>query len=344
MQTLFGHPVFTVQRQQYAWEDVFMAAQAWGDWSMLDGQVRQGLACLQHLCALGEAPAVQDIEAEAHTFRSHRRLLTADTTEAWLASWGLRPEDWSAYLCRAVLRRRWASSLASLVARYPASAADVAACLKAEAACADYLSRWVWQLANQAAALARELEGHHSATLPDVTPEPTRSVHLAHLDAAFQRFSQQVCTPKALAERLRLQALDWLRCDGLALTLPKAHSAHEAILCVREDGVTLDEVARRAHTIVHHRQWLLEQVNATWRGDLVCAQPGDLLGPWPHGEAFVVFELRQKIPPSLQDPAIHQRARQMVLRQAVVRELVPRIEWHIDIWGTSYEHRARLVA
>src|SRR5262249_52406797 len=71
-------PLFTVDSNVYAWEDVVRLAKARADWSELAGDVRAGMVALTELEARDEGPGEGDVEEAARLFRYERDLLAAD--------------------------------------------------------------------------------------------------------------------------------------------------------------------------------------------------------------------------------------------------------------------------
>jgi len=69
---------------------------------------------------------------------------------------------------------------------------------------------------------------------------------LERVDVGFRRFCERIVIEAALAAQLAAHWLDWIRMECRRFALPTLESAREAALCVREDGMDLDEVARSA--------------------------------------------------------------------------------------------------
>src|SRR3989442_13262363 len=119
MATLSGSRIFTVGGTAYVWEDVVLAAHLWGDWTALEQQVRDGLACLARLDeddedGLDEA----DVDAAGTEFRYARDLVAAADLEAWLDGRGLTVGPGPDFIRRTLLVPRWARDLEEIPATY----------------------------------------------------------------------------------------------------------------------------------------------------------------------------------------------------------------------------------
>ena len=179
------------------------------------------------------------------------------------------------------------------------------AALWPEAVCSGALSSWAWELAGRAAA-----GGEHDD--PD----------------AYDELVRRANTPEARAKALEARQMDWLRVECDLLELPVEGMAREAALCVREDGLSLDEVAGRAGIQVAERAFLLMDAPAELADPLLSARPGDLVGPASAGDAFYVALVRDKRAPALDDPAIGELLDVEVPRRAIDSEVKKWIRWH----------------
>jgi hypothetical protein len=357
MDGLFGQTVFTVGERTYAWEDVVLAAMWWGDWDRLEAQARQGLACAARLEAVDAESDPDQVSAAADEFRYERDLLTAEETEAWLARWGLTTESWMDYIERAVLRRAWADELDDNVREYPIGDDEVAEAMHAEAVCSGALGRLAGKLAGRAAAFARAgppaagappaedekarapgalgAVGARAATLglpgltPDACAEKLRTI--AGLEGAFQRFSQEVLTPKAIHDAINTHHLDWIRLRCRTVTFADEQAANEAALCVREDGDDLTAVARAAKTPVHKTRFYMDEAEPPVRTLLQAARPGEVLGPVPLNGGYALFHVLEKRLPSAEDPHVRRRAERHVLDRAVDHEITHRVRWRFPL-------------
>ena len=287
--------------------------------------MRQGLACVARAEDTGEDVDEEEMAAAAADFRYARDLVSQDEMEAWLAAWSLSVEDWTEYLARVLLRRRWESELTTILADYPVEPDEVDAVIEAEAICAGYIADLTSRLAGRAAAFERvRSEGWNPVTIA----ADDEGAWLDGLEKGFETFRARVVVRSALEDRLATHRLDWILVGGVAVNFDTLEAAREAAMCVRDDGMAMEEVARAAGVPTHDVRRYLEEIDATERASFVAATPGDVLGPLTVDGGFLVLQVRDKVLPSLDNPGVRRRAEESVLRTAVEHEVTRRVKWH----------------
>jgi len=326
MLPLLDDEILSVGGVTYLGSDLVRAARRWSDWSKLEDQIRQGLACVARADETGDDVGDEELQAAASEFRYERDLISGEEMEVWLARWALDADDWMEYLRRGLLRERWATELVTTAAEYSPEPEDIEEALPAEAVCSGFLTRTARKLAGRAAATARAREeGWLIEEAVHVDPD----VALERIDAGFRQFCERIVTEAALAAQLASRRLDWIRMECQCLALPTQESAREAALCVREDGTDLDEVAGSAGASVETVSDFLEDWEPALRDPLLAAGAGALLGPIASGDGFLLVLVREKVLPSLEDPAVRSRAEERLLDAALAREMDTRVTWHV---------------
>lgn len=324
MKHLVGQGVFAVGRADYRWEDVLLAAEAWGDWSSVAERTRQGLACLERTGDKeGRTPSENDLEAAATEFRYARDLLTAEEAEAWLSRWGMTVGSWMRAIAADLrLREQALAPVEGGTAKELEEPDDFEDALLAEAVCSGALERLAYRLAGRAAVFEKL---HHDAEPTDEDGDRARLV--ARLEASFQDFRASVLTPAALVAHVRARRADWTRLHCRVLRLPTEEMAREALLSVRDDGLTLDEVAADARAEASENLFFLEEADPAVGARLMAARPGDLVGPIQTGRAFTFYSILERVPPSVADEVIVRRAEESLLSTLVTREIDDRVKW-----------------
>ena len=354
MPSLSGRRIFSVGEATYVWEDVVLAATLWGGWAGLEGEVRDGLALLQRLeDSEDEALPEDEIATAAAEFRYERDLVAAEDMQAWLETRGLTAEEWMDFIERTVLRRKWAEDLEAIRQEYPVEQDEVEEVIFCEAICGGRARAWSSQLAARAAVYARTVEENAGAgdgvsedevryvldalpaegdasRLPDCArrADPGRLAALARLEAAWRRFAARQVTPEAIRGQLAAHRLDWTRLRVRAIRLAQLDAAHEAALCIREDDRDPAEVAAEAGADFREEDWYLDEADPALRDHLLGARAGEVLGPLPSNEEFLVLSILAKVPPSENDPALLLRAERALLDRAMSREVEGRVKWN----------------
>ena len=282
--------VFSAGERTYAWLDVVQAAETRGEVATLEEDLGAGVAALEGLDL-----AAAEVEAAGIEFRRRLGLLAAEEMEAWLSHWEITVSDWTGFLRRRLARERSPDAVGG----------QLGDALWPEAVCTGALGRWAWALAARAAAGGENDD-------PD----------------AYDELVRRANTPEARAKALESKQMDWLRVECDLLELPAEGMAREAALCVREDGLSLDEVAGRAGVQVAERAFLLMDAPTELADPLLSARPGDLVGPVSSGDAFFVALVRDKRAPTPDDPAIGELLDVEVPRRAIDSEVKKWIRWH----------------
>lgn len=331
MPTLFGEPIFTVDRATYGWDDIVLAAQGWGEWTALERRVRDGLACLARLGEMDEADEgaldEADVDAAATEFRYARDLVAAADLEAWLDRRGITIDGWLDFIRRSLLLERWADDLDKIRDEYELEDDEVAEAVLCEALCGGVARQLAERLAARAAIYARGLEA--AGTVADVT-EP-RMRKLSRLEAAWHQFTSAVAPPDALRKLIAARRLDWMRVSGRAVVAPNIEVARELMLCVREDGRAIEDIAEEAGLRADTIEWWLEDVEPALRDALAGAMPGDVLGPLAWKEAHLVLAVDDKRLPSEADALVRARAERTLLARTVDHEVAKRVTWRASL-------------
>ena len=308
---------------------MILAARRSGDWAQLETELRAGLACLAHAQAQQAPVTSRELDEAGNEFRYARDLVTRDDMQAWITRWGLTEEDWIDHLQRRVLMTRWAQSLDDIVARHAVDRAAIEQALEAELVCSGCFTRVAGALAGRAAACERaHAEGWLETGLAATTD---RAALLDALDAGLERFRQHVVTPEHLARQLAVRQLEWILVRYRYVAFPDAQSAREAALCVREDGMALEDVAAAAHTAVEEASAFLDALEPDFRTRCLAAAPGELLGPLADGDGALIAVLSEKIAPKLDDPGVRRRTEDELIGRALAHEVASRVIWQTPL-------------
>jgi hypothetical protein len=313
-------PVFAVDGEVFQWQDVFAHARASGGWADLERAARAGVASGLHADASPEEEERLEalVDKAGDEFRYERDLLTADEMEAWLAERGLTARTWLESVRRRILRELWADQLDELVARYQPASDDVDAALAADMVCGDTHGTLAESLAAVAAA---------AAAAGGAAPGEDR--HQALREAA-ERFRAAALTAEALRREIASHQMEWVRIDCRALEFSEPTEAREAALCLREDGLPLEEVAQSAHVPVGALSFYLDEIDGEERSRFLASHAGNVVGPIPVDEVHILYHVDAKVMPSADDPAVLARARRLITARAETLEVQQRVQWLAD--------------
>ncbi len=345
----FGRLAFTVGAREYLWLDVVLAAMLRGDWEPFEVALREGIACVAYAEATGEeaGEAADELLTE---FRYARDLITAAEAEAWLRGVGLTAEELSAYFERCVLRARWIADLPAIRAAHPVSTDDFADALPAEGICSGAFARLALALAGRAAVFASAVSEGDAAEMPvpraaalstllgdhaDVLREHPaadclpRLTHLAAIDAVFEMVAAREVTEAAMRARVTSSRLDWMRVTIERLVFSQESMAREAVLCCRQDGLTLGELAADINRRLDREDVLLQTCDPDVQAAVLSAPPGQVVGPLQLGDTHHVLVVRSKQAPALEDPEVRALAERTLRESLLDRERKARVRWGV---------------
>ena len=343
MLQLWSRPVLEVGDVSYCWQDVVLLALLTGRWTPLARGIREGLACIRHAEETGAEEPEQAIDEFAAEFRYERDLITAQETEAWLEERKLDTAAWMDWARREVLRREWADQLEELVRRYPSSPADIASSAAVDLFCSSRGRELVMDLAQRVAANAALEEAGEAAgdalplqaadrilaQLPGIDPADAlpRLDLLARLDRGYARFRAIAPTRELIHRELELGRLEWIRIDCRVLQFETEALAREAVFCVREDGLGVDEVAESAHALVHEMRFYLGELDPDLQPRMLAAAPQELVGPVPFEEGYALFLILEKLLPDENAPDLRKEIERRAVARAVTDQVNRRVRW-----------------
>lgn len=353
---LVGEPAFTVGGRPFFWEDVLLAGLVRGDWTLLERDLRHGLASVARARTDGALPGTEEVRAAAATFRYERNLISAQEANDWLARWKVRPEEWTDYLCRALLRARWPDA-ATIACPFPLADPELDIARHAEAVCSGALERNARELAERAACtVSGKLASVEAGGAPLLGDSTSREVAnpfaasdallaaaerlgisrarsrerlelLGCVERSYHALRHRLFTARAVCGEIHAHQLEWTRvaCDSIAFETEAA--AREALLCVRSDGQSLRELAMAAQLRSTRQLYFLDQLPPAVSDRLAGARAGDAFGPVMTDGAFVVLQVDRKIPPTDDDAEIIHRAECSLFSRVMQRELSTVVQW-----------------
>jgi hypothetical protein len=308
--------VFVVSSRTFRWADIVCAARAWGRWAECESAARQARSALAAAEPTGAPLDGAEFSAEEERFRRSRRLLAADDLVLWLARRDVKVAAWRDYIRGVVLRRRPEPAAAD----HPDGDGDLGADVWVHAVCSGTLDSVAHQLAGRAAAAGA------GGRLPE-DAGPLSESDVAELDLIYEDFCERSATVDAIEREVERHRLDWLSFEWRSQAAGDPDVLREAALCIREDGLDFDEAAATAGLVVQRQRTSLDGAEAELRDHLLGARAGELLGPLPVGSEYWLVEVLDKRIPTTEDPAVHARAREVVVSRAVEAAVVDHVRW-----------------
>jgi hypothetical protein len=323
---------------------VLLGAMLRGDWERFETRLKAGAACAAEAERSDAWPGAGEVEEAATAFRYERDLLSTEETEAWLERAGVSLEAWSDVLARDVLRTRWADRLPMLLNDSLSAPALDDELMAAEGICSGMFADFARALAERAAVAetadgtpdARAIAGQVAAArqacavwLADLDPIDLerRLRHLAGVDARHAGATRAALTEAALSRHLDRHRLEWMRVDLERLSFSTVEGAREAAWCVREDGLTLSDVAIESRQPVQDVRTLLDDLDEALRAAVLSASLDDIVGPVEMGGRHDVAVVVGKAPATLADPLVRERAERSVIEALTKKAVLSHVTW-----------------
>ena len=289
----------------------------------------------------------EELQALSERFRYDRDLITAEDTERWLADRGLTLDDFNAYF----LRHYWASTLEEPAEAEPVdyfSASDALwDLLAAELLLSGEFDRMAERLSWRfAAALApggdpiAPAEGSIDdgagleAWLARLGCDRQWLADLQVMEAAYRRRREQLLTENEVERALASMRLPLMRVDLETVDVDSLDAVRELAMCVREDGMSMAEVASDARYPYERTEVVLEDLPTDVQQKILFAAPGDVLPPLPHEGGFYLHRLVARSDPDLADDEIRARVERQILARHFAALTTTCVRWLLAPIGT----------
>ena len=276
------------------------------------------------------------ISAAAEEFRYRHDLITAEETEAWLANRGLTFDDFSDYFARQYCVGAVDEGFSSEQIGYTSAAQELRHLFVAElilsGALEDMTNKLMWRLAARCAGkepTSDSIAAEKRKFLHRIGIEPAQLTHwleemgrdsqwlneMLAIEAAYGAHCDRLLVPEARQRELMALRLRLTRFEIELIELESHDAAQEALFCVREDGMSMEEVATEGRYPYRRADFLLEDLPADAQQKCLSASPGDVLEPIPHSDGFELCRIIKKVEPRLEDPTVKLRVDQRLLNQ-----------------------------
>ena len=274
------------------------------------------------------------ISAAAEEFRYRHDLITAQETEDWLAKRGLTFADFSAYFVRQYCTRALDEGFSSKEIGYTSAPQELRHLFLAELILSGQLDDMTVQLMRRLAArcagkepASEAIDAEKRKFLCRIGIEPAQMAawleemgrdsqwlnEMLAMEVVYAGHCDTLLVPEARQRELIALQLRLTRFEVELIELESQDAAREALFCVREDGMSLEEVATEGRYPYRVSDFLLEDLPEEVQQKYVSVSQGDLLGPMPRSDGFALCRIVKKVEPRLEDPTIKLRVDQRLL-------------------------------
>src|SRR5439155_13479416 len=133
------------------------------------------------------------------------------------------------------------------------------------------------------------------------------------IEAAYRTHCDRLLVPEARQHELMALRLPLTRFETEVIELESRDAANEALFCVREDGMSMEEVATEERYPYRRSDFLLEDLPVDAQQKFLSVSPGDVLEPIARGDGFELCRVIKKIEPQADDPTVKSRIDQRLL-------------------------------
>jgi len=297
---------------------------------------------LRHIAAEGRADELEleldesAISAAAEEFRYRHDLITAEETEAWLANRGLTFDNFSDYFarqyCVSAVDEISSPEQIGFASAAPELRDLFVAGLIFSGVLETMTTKLMWRLAARCTgkeSTLEEIAAEKRKFLHRINIEPAQLAHwleelgrdsqwlneMLAIEAAYGAHCDALLVPEARQRALMALRLHLTRFEIELIELESHDAAKEAQFCVREDGMSMEEVATEGRYPYRRADFLLEDLPADAQQKYLSVSEGDLLEPMPHGDGFELCRIIKKVEPRLEDSSVKSRVDQRLLDQ-----------------------------
>jgi hypothetical protein len=274
------------------------------------------------------------ISTAAEEFRYRHDLITAEETEIWLANRGLTLDNFSDYFARQYCVGALNEGFSPEHIEYTSADPELREMFIAELILSKALDDMTVKLMRRLAARCAGKEPTSEAIAVEERKFLDRigiaATQLAHwleklgrdsewlnemlaMEAVYRTHCDALLVPEARQRELLAQRLHLTRFEVERIELESHDAAKEALFCVREDGMSMEEVATDGRYPYRRTEFLLEDLPEDVQQKYLSVSQGELLEPMPHGDGFELCRIIQKVEPRLEDPTVESRVDQRLL-------------------------------
>jgi hypothetical protein len=289
------------------------------------------------------------IDSAAEGFRYDHDLITAEETEQWLAARGLNLDDFSDYFARQYCGNALSDVEPEMI-DFVSAPPDLRNLFTADLILSGDMDGMTTQLSWRLAAAAEKKDVNEEAIEVERKSFFERSgvpptqlsqwlQQLGHdlawfdrtltMEAAYQRRSETLLTPQSRQREMTTLRLQLTRFETEVIELESRDAAQEALFCVREDGMSMEEVATDGRYSYRCVSFLQEDIPDDLQQKFLSVTPGEVLDPIPRGECFELHRIVKKIEPQADDPAVLERVESRILgrhfSELAARHVEPRL-------------------
>ncbi len=349
--TEYHRPIITVGSDTYTAQDIIDAAHFRGELPPVWREFLRTIACEKRADEEGREPDEAAVGTAMQTFRYDHDLITAEETERWLAGRDLTLSDFGAYFTR----RYWGEALRDgrngeeidFFAAPPELRDLFLAELMLSGELVRMAARFGWRVATVAADATHadenkievELEALVERIKPLTVTEWCQKVDrdeawikkMSRFEANYRLACESALSPQARKREVGTLRLELTMFELEILEVDSLDAAREALFCVREDGMSMEEVATEGRYPLRREQRVLEDIAPEWQQQFLSVTPGRVLEPMESEGAHRLCRVLAKHEPDPDDPAVQRRVEKRLLDRHFGDAMNQHVRWELTI-------------
>lgn len=346
-----GSAVFEVRSRTFTMDEVLQAADFRGELRPRCDEILVAAACARKAEDLGLEASTDTLQTMSEDFRYERNLVTAEETEQWLEQRDLTLTDFDQFF----LRRYWKAEMEDPpepeILDLLSVPLDLLELLKTDLVMSGEFFRMAAQLGRRAATLAvargaadpspDAVEDERARLLKrtglGATELPgwlaTRRIgpawidELLRMEAVYRAQCAAIFSPQARQRVLSAMRLPLTRIEFETIELESLDPANEALLCIREDGTAMADLAQRCRYPYRKIDLFLDQMSQDQQQRFLAAAPGEVVQPVEDGERYLLSRLLRKIAPDLSDARVGGRVDERILDAHFAALTAKEVRW-----------------
>jgi hypothetical protein len=343
--------------QEFTARDAIEAALFRGDLDRAWNSFRLRLAAEKHADDNDIELDDDAIDTAAERFRYAHDLITAEETEQWLATRGLALDDFGSYFARLVAFETMGEQATAEKVEYRTASDETRQLFLVELILSDQLEKLThtlaWRLAAAAAAeaepepaaiaaerkafLARThlTEASVSDWLSSIRRDAQWLDQMLRMEAEFRHRHDAVLTPQARQREMHVLRLPLTRFESEVIELESKDAAQEALFCVKQDGMSMEEVAMEGRYPYKLISFLQEDIPQELQQKFLSVSAGEVLEPISRGDGFELYRVTNKQEPQGDDPAVQERIDHLLLSRHFSELTGRHVENRLFMTGTT---------
>ena len=344
--------VLASEQREFEIRDVLDTAWVRGDlqsdWTLL----LESLSREDQATTMSLDPDEEVLQSMSEEFRYERDLLTAEETEKWLADRDISEEDFTNFF----LRRYWLRAIDQRSKNLPedfwAASPDLRELLRIDLLLSGRFDQHARELSWRLTALpqppgasspadamqtqvmrGRFIAGHNfteenlGRALAGLERDILWLNECLQLEAAYHYVCDQLLTDEKRARLLVSLRLPLTKVEVETMVVRSPHAANEAVLCLRENQLSMSELASECDSSCDRMNVFLGDCSPELQRALLSASPGEILAPQSDGETFVVCRLINKTESDIHEQEVKARLDQRLLESHFSELTRERIRW-----------------